>query len=312
MTVQEHASTVARATEEPAFLNRRDPARRLGPNGMPAVSRRAPIWADVPDAKWNDWRWQLSNRVNELSEIEAILNLTDDEREGLSAPDKFRVDVTPYFISLVDPDDPDDPIRRQIIPTGRELRSFTGMMEDSLAEDRHSPVPGLVHRYPDRVLMLITTQCASYCRYCTRSRIVGDANQNFNRKEHEAQLDYIRRTPQIRDVLISGGDGLTLAPKLLESVLRGLREIPHVEIVRIGSRVPVFLPQRIDDELGQMLAKYHPVWLNIHVNHPNEITPELARACDVLARAGVPLGNQSVPVSYTHLRAHETRHDLVC
>ncbi|MFL5754785.1 MAG: KamA family radical SAM protein, partial [Chloroflexota bacterium] len=194
----------------------------------------------------------------------------------------------------IDPRDPADPIRRQVIPLGREQSAFTGMMEDSLAEDRHSPVPGLVHRYPDRVLMLITTQCASYCRYCTRSRIVGDPTQNFNRREHEAQLDYIRRTPQIRDVLISGGDGLTLAPKLLESVIRGLREIPHVEIIRIGSRVPVFLPQRIDDDLCEMLAKYHPVWLNIHVNHPNEITPELARACDRLTRAGIPLGNQSV------------------
>ncbi len=282
------------AAAEAPFVNLRDPARRLGPDGKPAVSRRAPMWADVPDEKWNDWRWQLSNRVNDLAEIEQILELTDEEREGLSAPDKFRVDVTPYFISLIDPKDAEDPIRRQIIPLGRELHSFTGMMEDSLAEDRHSPVPGLVHRYPDRVLMLITTQCASYCRYCTRSRIVGDPTQNFNRREHEAQLDYIRRTPQIRDVLISGGDGLTLAPKLLESAIRGLREIPHVEIIRIGSRVPVFLPQRIDEELGEMLARYHPLWMNIHVNHPNEITPELARACDTLSRAGIPLGNQSV------------------
>ena len=200
----------------------------------PPDSPRAPKWHDVPDEKWNDWRWQLSNRVNELDEVAAILELTDEEREGLGAPDKFRVDITPYFISLIDPKDPNDPIRRQVIPLGREQTAFTGMMEDSLAEDRHSPVPGLVHRYPDRVLMLITTQCASYCRYCTRTRIVGDPTQNFNRRDHEAQLDYIRRTPQIRDVLISGGDGLTLAPKLLESVLRGLREIPHVEIVRIG------------------------------------------------------------------------------
>ena len=246
--------------------------------GKPAVSRRAPKWQDVPDEKWNDWRWQLSNRVNDLEEIAEILELTDEEREGLAADDKFRVDITPYFISLIDPKDPDDPIRRQVIPLGREQSAFVGMMEDSLGEDRHSPVPGLVHRYPDRVLMLITTQCATYCRYCTRSRIVGDPTQNFNRKDHEAQLDYIRRTPQIRDVLISGGDGLTLAPKLLESVIRGLREIPHVEIIRIGTRVPVFLPQRIDDELCEMLAKYHPLWMNIHVNHANEITPELARA----------------------------------
>ena len=168
------------------------------------------------------------------------------------------------------------------------------MMEDSLAEDRHSPVPGLVHRYPDRVLMLVTTQCASYCRYCTRSRIVGDPTQNFNRKDHEAQLDYLRRTPQVRDVLISGGDGLTLAPKLFESILRGLREIPHIEIIRIGSRVPVFLPQRIDDELCAMLEKYHPLWINLHFNHPNEITPEVSRAVDKLTKAGLPVGNQSV------------------
>ena len=280
--------------DETPFVNLRDPARALGPNGKPAVSRRAPIWADVPDERWNDWRWQLSNRVNTLEEVGRVLNLTDDEREGLSAPDKFRVDITPYFLSLIDPDDPNDPIRRQVIPTACEHEAFTAMMEDSLAEDRHSPVPGLVHRYPDRVLMLVTTQCASYCRYCTRSRIVGDTAQNFNRHDHEAQLEYLRRTPQVRDVLISGGDGLTLAPKLLESIIRGLREIPHIEIIRIGSRVPVFLPQRIDDVLCEMLQKYHPLWMNLHFNHPNELTPEVARACDKLARAGIPLGNQSV------------------
>lgn len=276
------------------WVNPRDPALVRGPDGRPARSRRAPLWADVPDDRWDDWRWQLSNRVNSLEEIEAILHLTDEERDGLSAPDRFRVDITPYFISLIDPDDPDDPIRRQVIPLGREHQAFTAMMEDSLAEDRHSPVPGLVHRYPDRVLMLVTTQCASYCRYCTRSRIVGDPTQNFNRREHEAQLEYLRRTPQVRDVLISGGDGLTLAPKLFESILRGLREIPHIEIVRIGSRVPVFLPQRIDDELCEMLQRYHPLWINLHFNHPNEITPEVSRAVDMLARAGLPVGNQSV------------------
>ncbi len=299
MDAQEIKAAVAhqdavRAAEEQPWVNRRDPAQRRGSDGKPAVSRRAPRWQDVPDDKWNDWRWQLSNRVNDLDEIEGILNLTDEEREGLSAPDKFRVDITPYFISLIDPDDPNDPIRRQVIPLGREQQAFTAMMEDSLAEDRHSPVPGLVHRYPDRVLMLVTTQCASYCRYCTRSRIVGDPTQNFNRREHEAQLEYLRRTPQVRDVLISGGDGLTLAPKLFESILRGLRDIPHIEIIRIGSRVPVFLPQRIDDELCEMLGKYHPLWINLHFNHANEITPEVSRAVDRLTRAGLPVGNQSV------------------
>ncbi len=289
-----HASATAAPSEPAPFVNHRDPAQALGPDGKPAVSRRAPIWADVPDERWNDWRWQLSNRVNTAEEIGRVLNLTDDERAGLSSPDKFRVDITPYFLSLIDPDDPNDPIRRQVIPTDCEHEAFTAMMEDSLAEDRHSPVPGLVHRYPDRVLMLVTTQCASYCRYCTRSRIVGDATQNFSRHDLEAQYDYIRRTPQIRDVLLSGGDALTLNPKLFESIMRTLREIPHVEIIRIGSRVPVFLPQRIDDELCDMLAKYHPVWMNLHFNHPNELTPEVARAADKLTRAGIPLGNQSV------------------
>ena len=279
---------------DPTWVNPRDPALALGADGKPARSRRAPIWADVPDEKWDDWRWQLSNRINTLDEVAQVLNLTDEEMAGLTADDKFRVDITPYFASLIDPDDPDDPIRRQVIPLGREQQAFTAMMADSLAEDRHSPVPGLVHRYPDRVLMLITTQCASYCRYCTRSRIVGDPTQNFNRRDHEAQLDYLRRTPQVRDVLISGGDGLTLAPKLLETVMRGLREIPHIEIIRIGTRVPVFLPQRVDDELCDMLAKYHPLWMNLHFNHPNEITPEVSRAVDKLSRAGIPIGNQSV------------------
>ena len=171
----------------------------------------------------------MSNRVNTLEEVGA--RPQPDPRTSAtacSAPDKFRVDITPYFLSLIDPDDPNDPIRRQVIPTDCEHEAFTAMMEDSLAEDRHSPVPGLVHRYPDRVLMLVTTQCASYCRYCTRSRIVGDASQNFNRAEHEAQLDYLRRTPQVRDVLISGGDALTLAPKLLESDHpRPPRDPPH-------------------------------------------------------------------------------------
>jgi lysine 2,3-aminomutase len=257
-------------------------------------STRAPAYAQVPDDQWNSWRWQLSHRLNSVDELAAVLPLTDSERKALSAPGLFRVDVTPYFISLINPDDPDDPVRRQVVPTDAEMVPFTGMMEDSLAEDAHSPVPGLVHRYPDRVLMLVTTQCASYCRYCTRSRIVGDPKEQFSRAEFELQIDYLRRTPQVRDVLLSGGDPLTLAPKLLEELIGRLREIEHIEIIRIGSRVPVFLPMRVDDELTAMLEKYHPLWLNIHVNHPNEITSELAQACDRLSKAGIPLGNQSV------------------
>jgi lysine 2,3-aminomutase len=260
----------------------------------PIISRRAPIYAAVPDEKWNDWRWQLSHRLNSVEEIDRIVPLTPSERKALGTSGLFRVDITPYFISLIEPQDLADPVRRQIIPTSAEIAPFTGMMEDSLAEDRHSPVPGLVHRYPDRVLMLVTTQCASYCRYCTRSRIVGDPGQTFSRKEFDMQLEYLRRTPQVRDVLLSGGDPLVLAPRILEEILTRLREIPHIEIVRIGSRVPVFLPMRITSELCEMLARFHPLWLNIHVNHPNEITRELADACDRMSRAGIPLGNQSV------------------
>jgi len=258
------------------------------------VSKRAPVFADVPDEKWNSWRWQLSHRLNTVEDFEKLFPLTDSERKALGSQGLFRVDVTPYFASLLDPDDPNDPIRQQIIPQAGEIVPFTGMMEDSLAEDRHSPVPGLVHRYPDRVLMLVTTQCASYCRYCTRSRIVGDPSATFSRSDFEMQIDYLKRTPQVRDVLLSGGDPLTLAPKLLEELLSRLREIEHIEIIRIGSRVPVFMPMRVDDELCDMLAKYHPLWMNIHVNHPNEISAELAQATDKLTRAGIPLGNQAV------------------
>jgi len=258
------------------------------------ISRRAPAFADVTEEQWNSWRWQISHRLNSAEEIGKVLPLSDSERRALSATHLFRVDITPYFLSLINPDDPRDPIRLQVIPTDAEMVPFTAMMEDSLAEDAHSPVPGLVHRYPDRVLMLVTTQCASYCRYCTRSRIVGDPSEQFSRAEFEMQIDYLKRTPQVRDVLLSGGDPLTLAPKLLEELLARLHEIDHIEIIRIGSRVPVFMPMRVDDDFCNMLQKYHPLWLNIHVNHPNEITLELAEACDRLTRAGVPLGNQSV------------------
>jgi lysine 2,3-aminomutase len=270
-------------------------------------SKRAPIYAEVPDEKWFNWRWQLSNRVNTAEEFEKVLRLTDSERIALSTPGLFRVDITPYFLSLIDPEDPDDPVRKQIVPTDLELVPFTAMMEDSLAEDRHSPVPGLVHRYPDRVLMLVTTQCASYCRYCTRSRIVGDPAATFSRAEFEMQIEYLKRTPQVRDVLLSGGDPLVLAPKILEEILRRLREIPHIEIVRIGSRVPVFLPMRVTDELTDMLQKYHPLWLNIHVNHPNEISAELEEACDKLTRAGIPLGNQAVLMAGINDNVHIQR-----
>lgn len=256
------------------------------------------VWKDVPHEKWHDWRWQLAHRVNTVEELSQVIRLTDEERAGLSADGQFRVEITPYFASLIDPDDPDCPIRRQVIPLARESLAFVGMQPDSLAEEAYSPVRGLVHRYPDRVLMLVTTECASYCRYCTRSRIVGKSAENFSKANYGQQIDYIRSNPAIRDVLLSGGDPFILPLAVLDDILRQLREIDHVEIIRLGTRVPVFLPQRITDELVDVLKKYHPLWVNIHVNHAKELTAEVKAAVAKLADVGIPLGNQSVLLAH--------------
>jgi lysine 2,3-aminomutase len=229
-----------------------------------------------------------------VGELERCLELTASERGALSTSGLFRVDLTPYLVSTIHPTDVACPIRRQVLPTEDEARAFDGVRVDSLAEEAHTVAPGLVHRYPDRVLMLVTTECASYCRFCTRSRIVGQSAQNFGREQHEAQLRYIAAHPEVRDVLLSGGDPLALPDRVLEGLLSGLRAIEHVEIVRIGTRVPFFLPQRVTLELAAMLARYHPLWLNVHVNHPDELTPEVAAAYARLADAGIPLGSQTV------------------
>jgi lysine 2,3-aminomutase len=263
----------------------------------PGTGKAALPWQDVPPELWNDWRWQLANRLNTAEELSRVISLTPSEVEGLSASGRFRVDITPYFATLLDPEDPNCPIRRQVIPTDQERVPFTAEMVDSLGEDTHSPVLGLVHRYPDRVLMLVTTQCASYCRYCTRSRIVGDPTAQFSRKDYDAQIRYIAGNPEVRDVLLSGGDPLILPQRVLEDLLRRLRAIPHVEVLRIGSRVPVFLPQRITPDLVGMLRQFHPLWMNVHFNHPKEITPEVEVALAALADAGIPLGCQSVLLS---------------
>lgn len=265
---------------------------------QPATNNLEPTpphpWQHVPLSHWHDWRWQLRHRLNSLDELAQVIHLTPDERAGLAVPGIFRVDITPYFASLIDRDDPACPIRRQVIPTAREVLPFEANMADSLAEDAHSPVPGLVHRYPDRVLMLVTTQCASYCRFCTRSRIVGSAEAQFSTADHERQLAYIAAHPQIRDVLLSGGDPLILPQHGLEHLLTRLRAIPHVEIIRLGTRVPVFLPQRITDDLVAILRRYHPLWMNIHLNHSKELAPEVEAALARLADAGIPLGSQTV------------------
>ncbi len=259
----------------------------------PPARGRAP-WGAVTEGEWGDWRWQLRHRLSSLEDLGAVLRLTPEEVAGIGARDRLRLDVTPYFASLMDPEDSGCPIRRQVIPSGRESESCPETREDSLDEEGHSPVPGLVHRYPDRVLMLVSTQCASYCRYCTRSRVVGDPRAQFGPADHDAQLRYIEATPTVRDVLVSGGDPLLLSPRTLDRILARLGAIPHVQVVRLGTRVPVFLPQRIDDDLVAMLRSHHPLWMNIHFNHPREITPEVRRACARLADAGIPLGSQTV------------------
>ena len=259
-----------------------------------STSIKAGPWIDTDVSKWNDWKWQLSNRLNTVDDFAPVINLTSSEIEGLSSEGLFRVDVTPYFASLMDPDDPNCPIRLQVIPTAQELVPFTAQMVDSLGEEKHSPVPGLVHRYPDRVLMLLTTQCASYCRFCTRSRIVGDPAENFGSSDYQRQIEYIAANPQIRDVLLSGGDPLVLPEKLLERLLKSLYEIPHVEVVRMNTRMPVFLPQRMTDELIKLLSSFPPMWINLNINHPKEITPELEAVIAKMADAGIPLGSQSV------------------
>lgn len=252
-------------------------------------------WADVPEEDWNNWSWQLRNRITSLEKLEERIQLSASEKDGCSyAGQKLALAITPYFFNLIDLNDPDDPIRRQLIPQGAERTISPEERLDPVGEDAHQPVKGIVHRYPDRVLFLVTDRCASYCRYCTRSRLVSNAQDYNFHPEFDAGLEYIRQNKQIRDVLLSGGDPLLLSDKKLDYLLGELRRIPHVEFIRIGSRIPVFLPQRITPSLCAIFRRHGPIWMSIHVNHPNECTHDLRKACEQLSFAGVPLGNQSV------------------
>ena len=262
---------------------------------MATLARLPVVGGDTDDVAVGDWRWQLRNRISSLAEIEARLPLTADERAGLAAaPDHFRVGVTPYYFALIDPQHPSCPVRMQVIPRAGELRIEPGELEDPLGEDAHRPVPAIFHRYPDRCLLLALDRCAIYCRHCNRRRLVGQAESAISRQDLTDAVDYIRRTPAIRDVLISGGDPLTLSTDRLEEIIAAVRSIEHVEIVRIGTRVPVVLPMRIDDALCAMLKRYHPLFINTHFNHPKELTPLARQACERLADAGIPIGNQTV------------------
>lgn len=262
---------------------------------MNTINNRKLMFPEVTDELWNDWKWQVSHRIETLEELKKCIDLTPEEEEGIKQSLKtLRMAITPYYLSLIDINDPNCPVRKQAIPTIAELHNVEADLLDPLHEDEDAPVPGLTHRYPDRVLFLITDQCSMYCRHCTRRRFAGQKDMESPTNRINQAIEYIAKTPAVRDVLLSGGDALLVNDKMLESIIKRLREIPHVEVIRIGTRTPVVCPQRITDDLVNMLKKYHPVWLNTHFNHPKEITPESKAACERLSNAGIPLGNQSV------------------
>jgi lysine 2,3-aminomutase len=260
------------------------------------------FWRDVSDKDWNDWRWQLKNRITTVEQLQKFLpTLTPEEFAGAKlANTKLALAITPYFFNLIDPADENCPVRLQVIPKVAESHTAPWEMSDPVGEDSHSPVPGLVHRYPDRVLFLVTDRCAAYCRYCTRSRLVSNATGYDFHPEFDKQIEYIAAHSEIRDVLLSGGDPLLLSDDKLENLLSRLRAIPHVEFLRIGSRIPTFLPQRITPELCAMLKKFHPLFMSVHSNHPRELTTEVRDALARLADAGIPLGNQSVLLKHVN------------
>ncbi len=261
----------------------------------PHDSTRNKLFGNVSEKDWSDWKWQFRHRITGVTELANLIPLSQDEQTQLKlVSSRYPFSITPHYLSLIDISDPNDPIRKQVIPSFQEIALSDRGFEDPLAEIRDSVVPGLVHRYPDRVLMVLTNICPVLCRHCTRKREWHDGNWIRTPAEIKTMLEYIRKHREIRDVIISGGDPLSLSTPRLENVIAGLRQIRHVEIIRLGTRFPVVLPQRIDDELCNMLSKYGPIWLNTQFNHPNEITSESATACDKLLRAGVPVSNQSV------------------
>ncbi len=268
----------------------------------PQILRRAPrdyqqidIYKDINPLDWEDWHWQLKHRIRSKEELTEIIKLTPEEEKGISkASGRLSMAITPYWATLIDPEDPECPLRRQSVPTVAESIIGPHEMTDPCAEDRDSPARHLVHRYPDRVLLLATEHCAMYCRHCTRRRLVGEHNESDAASKFDAAIEYIKSNRKIRDVLISGGDPLILEDEVLENLLKSLSEISHVEFLRLGTRVPVTLPQRITEKLINILKKYSPIWMSIHFNHPKEITKRCKIACDMLAEAGIPLGSQTV------------------
>ena len=272
------------------------PRFRVGPRASAFRKRHFP---QVHSFEWNDWHWQLANRITDIGTLDRMLRLSEEEKTALTnVGRRFPMAITPYYTSLLDRDNPSQPIRRTVVPVIQEHLPSPQEKDDPLGEEHDSPVPGLVHRYPDRVLFLVTEFCSTYCRYCTRSRIVGNGKSSLpNTARWEEALKYIESTPSVRDVLLSGGDPLTLPDATLEWLLSRLRRIPHVEFIRIGTKAPVVLPQRITPSLVRTLKRFHPLWMSIHFTHPDELTPETFQACERLADGGIPLGSQTVLLS---------------
>lgn len=256
---------------------------------------RRKFFPGITDKTWNDWQWQIQNRIRTYRQLHQMLALSPEEMNAeTQVGTNLPIGITPYYMSLLDANDSHHSLRRTVVPTYHEHVKTSGEADDPLGEESQSPVPGLVHRYPDRVLLLVHDFCSVYCRYCTRSRVVGHGHILPSRARLERAINYIQATPSVRDVLLSGGDPLTLNDDRLEWILSRLRRIPHVEIIRIGTKVPAVLPQRVTWKLVRMLRKYHPIWMSLHFTHPEECTPEAFKACGLLADAGIPLGSQSV------------------
>jgi len=291
---------------DPTHSPKHPPRLHPVPSNRPAVPRltisprsdafRRRFYPQATTRDWNDWRWQNRNRVRTLADLARMIRMTEDEIAAIQRHEgPLPIGITPYYASLLDEHDPTQALRKTVVPVMGEYIHTRGEADDPLGEDGHSPTPGLVHRYPDRVLLLVTGFCSVYCRYCTRARLVGATGERSIKKHDlEKAIDYIAATPVVRDVLISGGDPLSLDEERLEWILSRLRAIPHVEFVRIGSKQPVVQPQRVTPALMRMLRKFHPLWMSLHFTHPDELTPEVAEACGRLADAGIPLGSQTV------------------
>ncbi|MHB8898019.1 MAG: KamA family radical SAM protein [Thermoguttaceae bacterium] len=308
---QKRSSTAGPSSSAPASpAGLSSTASRRGNNPRTRAFRRR-FFAQVTDREWNDWRWQLRHRIRTLPEAERFLLLSSEERDAIvRGGELLPFAITPYYLSLLDGENPEQPLRRTVMPSPGEFVKTVGEADDPLGEDGHSPVPGLVHRYPDRVLLLALDFCSTYCRYCTRSRVVGQGELAPSEPRLEKIFHYLENTPQVRDVLISGGDPLAMSDDRLDWILGRLRAIPHIEFVRLGTKMPAVLPQRITPSLCRVLRRYHPLWMSLHFTHPDECTPESYQACSRLADAGIPLGSQTVLLKGVNDNV-ETMKDLV-